>query len=447
MYSSFVSSIPSAIGTRHLLYGSSVCERRVNHTAWWQHWQGRRAVKIDMTATSPSSTPPLSRHGKQPQRDTLYVDAASRRYPIIFDRDILSDGATFAPFLTGDKVVIVTNSTVAPLYLSRVQDAIATLPGVTVSSVILPDGEEYKDVSSLCRIWDECMRARLDRKSTLVALGGGVVGDVTGFAASTFVRGVSFIQIPTTLLAVVDSAVGGKTAINHPQGKNMIGAFYQPVAVLVDSVVLDTLDDRQLSAGIAEVVKYGLIQDWSFFEWCEAHMDELVQRKPDALRIAMRRSCEYKADVVARDETEGGVRAILNLGHTFGHAIEAGMGYGEWLHGEAVAAGMIMACEMSARLGWIERDVIERAERLLIRAALPIRPPPSMTLEKFMTYMSVDKKVESGVLRLVLLKEPGHAIVTKDFAESVLFDTIMHYHQLYKADAGAYENAAMNLPK
>lgn len=312
---------------------------------------------------------------------------------------------------------------------------------------ILPDGEEFKSLQYASQIWDACMVNRLDRKSTIIALGGGVIGDITGFAASAFVRGVPFIQVPTTLLAVVDSSVGGKTAVNHPMGKNMIGAFYQPQAVIVDSDVLSTLDDRQLAAGIAEIVKYGIIRDWQFFEWCEENIDRLVARDPDALRYAMVQSCQHKADIVAADEKESGLRATLNLGHTFGHAIEACMGYGAWLHGEAVAAGMVMACEMSVRMGWISSEVRERVERVLAKASLPIRPPPSVTLENFMTYMSVDKKVEAGVLRLILVKEPGHAVLTADFPESILFDTIMHYHQMYKASPGTYEHAMLGLPQ
>lgn len=399
-----------------------------------------RARSLTMTAA------PASTESSHQQRDMLYVDAPSKRYPIIFDRDILSDPATFKPFIHGDKVLIVSNSTVAPLYLKQVQTALSKLD-VTVSQVILPDGEEFKSLECLSRIWDECMHKRLDRKSVLIALGGGVIGDITGFAAATYVRGVPFIQVPTTLLAVVDSSVGGKTAINHPLGKNMIGSFYQPEAVIVDSNVLSTLDDRQLAAGIAEVVKYGIIRDWDFFCWCDENMNGLVERDPNALRYAMRKSCEYKADIVAQDEKEGGLRAILNLGHTFGHAIEAGMGYGSWLHGEAVAAGMVMACEMSVRLGWISPDVTRHVERVLSAASLPTRPPPSMTLERFMTYMSVDKKVEAGKLRLILLEKPGGAIVTGDFEKSVLYDTIMYYHQMYKKDPGTYEHATMSLPK
>jgi 3-dehydroquinate synthase len=374
-------------------------------------------------------------------RDELIVRAASHEYPIVFRPHGLQDASLYTPYAPGDKVLIVTNETVGPLYLDYVADTLR-VAGKTVFTVILPDGEQYKSVDYLGVIWDACLEHRLDRKSTLIALGGGVVGDITGFAAATYVRGVPFIQVPTTLLAVVDSAVGGKTAVNHPRGKNMIGAFYQPNTVIVDRTVLETLDDRQMAAGIAEIVKYGLIRDWTFFEWCEANMDALRAREPDALQYAMRMSCQFKADIVAADERESGVRAILNLGHTFGHAIEASMGYGSWLHGEAVSAGMIMACEMSSRLGWIDPEVTRRAERVLARASLPVRPPPSVTLERFMTYMSIDKKVEAGVLRLVLLKAGGKAVVTSDFPEDVLFDTIMHYHALFKSDPGNYDRHA-----
>lgn len=381
-----------------------------------------------------------------PRDVVLHVDAPSKRYPILFAEKVLHKPDTFRPYITGDKVLIVTNTTLAELYLDAVERALSET-GVSVFKVILPDGEEYKSLDCVSTIWDMCMEARLDRKSTLFALGGGVIGDITGFAAAAFVRGVPFVQIPTTLLAVVDSSVGGKTAINHPMGKNMIGAFYQPEAVIVDSSVLETLDDRQLAAGIAEIIKYGIIRDWQFFEWCEKNVDRLVARDPDALQYAMVQSCQHKADIVAADERESGLRATLNLGHTFGHAIEASMGYGSWLHGEAIAAGMVMASEMSARMGWIKDDTTRRIEVVLARARLPTRPPPSITLEQFMTYMSVDKKVEAGVLRLILLKEPGKAILTSEFEESILFDTIMHYHQLYKQSPGTYEHATLGLPK
>lgn len=380
------------------------------------------------------------------KRATLHVDTPSRRYPILFADSVLSKPETFSPYISGDKVLIVTNTTIAPLYLDRVKQALNSI-GVQIFEAILPDGEQYKSLEYASYIWDKCMEARLDRKSTLIALGGGVIGDITGFAAASFVRGIPFIQIPTTLLAVVDSSVGGKTAVNHPMGKNMIGAFYQPEAVIVDSSTLSTLDDRQLAAGVAEIIKYGIIRDWSFFEWCEANVERMMERDPDALQYAMIQSCRHKADIVGEDEKERGVRATLNLGHTFGHAIEASMGYGSWLHGEAVAAGMVMACEMSVRLGWIQPEITTRVEKVLAKASLPTRPPPSVTLERFMTYMSVDKKVEAGVLRLILLKEPGNAVVTADFPEDTLFDTIMHYHQLYKANPGTYEHEMFGLPK
>lgn len=377
--------------------------------------------------------------------EVLTVNASSATYPILFQDGGIDDVEFYSKYVGGDKALIVTNDVVGPLYLDRVRAALLAA-GKKVHEVVLPDGEAYKGMESLRAIWDESIEARLDRKSTIIALGGGVVGDVTGFAAATYVRGVPFLQIPTTLLAVVDSAVGGKTAINHPGGKNMIGAFYQPRAVLVDSTLLRSLDDRQMAAGIAEVIKYGCICDWNFFEWCEQNIEKLVQRDPEALRYAMKRSCKYKADVVSEDEKESGIRAILNLGHTFGHAIEASMGYGEWLHGEAVAAGMVMATLMSERMGLVKPQVRGRLEKLLLKASLPVRPPPSVTLQRFMTYMSIDKKVESGKLRLVLLRNPGEAFVTGDFDEEILFDTIMHYHQLYKQNPGIYEHAMFGLP-
>ena len=306
--------------------------------------------------------------------------------------------------------------------------------------LVLPDGESYKTMEQVEIVLDTCMENRFDRKSTLVALGGGVIGDLVGFAAGIFVRGIDFIQVPTTLLSVVDSSVGGKTGVNHRLGKNMVGVFWQPGCVVVSREVLRTLDRRQVAAGVAEVVKYGLIRDRELFEWCEEHMEGLVEGDEEVLQWAMERSCVNKAEIVKMDELEGGIRAILNLGHTFGHAIEGGTGYGNWLHGEAVAAGMVMALEMSIRCGLLEdRDLLKRLEWLLCRAGLPIRPPPSMTLELFMTFMMRDKKVQSGVLRLVLLERLGKAVITKDFEESKLFDTIMSYQQMYKKDPGHYE--------
>ncbi|MGM0594946.1 MAG: 3-dehydroquinate synthase, partial [Pseudomonadota bacterium] len=276
----------------------------------------------------------------------------------------------------------------------------------------LPDGEQYKTLDVCNRIFTALLEQRFDRRCTLIALGGGVVGDMTGFAAATYQRGVDFIQIPTTLLAQVDSSVGGKTGVNHPLGKNMIGAFHQPRLVLADTETLNTLDDRQLSAGIAEVIKYGLINDLAFFEWLEGNIDSLLSRDPAALAYAIERSCQDKAAIVAADEREGGQRALLNLGHTFGHAIETGMGYGEWLHGEGVAAGMVLAAELSHDLGWLEEYEVDRIRRLIARAGLPVQAPEGLSSERFVELMAVDKKVQDGQLRLVLLKGLGEAVIT-----------------------------------
>jgi 3-dehydroquinate synthase len=378
----------------------------------------------------------------------LWVDAPSRKYPIIFrNKPSLHDSELFAPHISGNSVLIVTNETVAPLYLHRLREGLSRCPQVDrVEECILPDGEEYKTMDSLRAIIDVCMQKRLDRKSTLFALGGGVIGDLTGFAASVFLRGIPFIQVPTTLLAVVDSAVGGKTGINHPLGKNMIGSFYQPHAVIVDASTLKTLDPRQISAGIAEIIKYGLICDEEFFNWCERNVSKMVSLNPVAIQYAMERSCQCKAAVVAADERESsGYRAILNLGHTFGHAIEAATGYGTWLHGEAVAAGMVMAAEMSRRLGFIDEQVVRRIEAILTEAALPVRPPPSMNVETFLTYMAMDKKVERGVLRLVLLERLGKAIVTANYERQVLVDTIEYFRRLYQEQPENYERRLAHL--
>ncbi|KAK4532124.1 hypothetical protein CCYA_CCYA10G2981 [Cyanidiococcus yangmingshanensis] len=378
----------------------------------------------------------------------LWVDAPSRRYPIIFrNKPSLRDSELFAPHITGNSVLIVTNETVAPLYLARLREGLSRCPQVErVEECVLRDGEEFKTMESLNTIIDICMQKRLDRKSTLFALGGGVIGDLTGFAASIFARGVPYVQVPTTLLAVVDSAVGGKTGINHPLGKNMVGSFYQPHAVIVDASTLKTLDTRQISAGIAEIIKYGLICDEEFFAWCEANIAGLVARDPTTLQYAMERSCQCKATVVAMDERESsGARAILNLGHTFGHAIEAAMGYGTWLHGEAVAAGMVMAAEMSRRLGYIDDTAVRRIEAVLCAAALPVRPPPSMQVETFLTYMATDKKVERGVLRLVLLERIGKAIVTANYDRQTLLDTIQYFRQLYQEQPENYERRLAHL--
>ncbi|MCA1804524.1 MAG: 3-dehydroquinate synthase [Xanthomonadaceae bacterium] len=343
---------------------------------------------------------------------TLTVELGERSYPIHIGPGLLDDGALLKPHITGRQVMVVSNETVAPLYLARLQ---ASLADFDQDAVILPDGEEYKTLEVLNRIYDRLLEKRFNRNCTLIALGGGVVGDMTGFAAATYQRGVNFIQVPTTLLAQVDSSVGGKTGVNHPRGKNMIGAFHQPRCVLADTDTLATLDERQLAAGMAEVIKYGLIRAPDFFAWLETHMDALNARDTGALVEAIERSCACKAEVVAADEREGGLRAILNLGHTFGHAIETGMGYGSWLHGEAVGAGMYLAADLSRREGWLQDADVERIRVLLERARLPVQAPATMTEQQFLDLMAVDKKVLDGGLRLVLLKAIGEAVISGDF--------------------------------
>jgi 3-dehydroquinate synthase len=342
---------------------------------------------------------------------TLTVGLAERSYPIHIGAGLLGRFDLLAPHLRHKRAAVVTNTTVAPLYLEVLQSLLRE-NGVEALPVILPDGEEYKNAETLGMIYDALLRNRCERSTPLIALGGGVVGDMTGYAAATYLRGVPFIQVPTTLLAQVDSSVGGKTGINHPLGKNMIGAFYQPQAVVVDTATLGTLPDEELSAGIAEVIKYGLIRDLPFFEWLEQNMERLRARDAEALQYAIACCCRNKAEVVAADERESGERALLNLGHTFGHAIEAGMGYGAWLHGEAVAAGMVMAADLSQRLGWIGAPDAARARRLIERAGLPVEAPRLGT-EKYLQLMELDKKVVGGRIRFVLLKSIGHAVVTE----------------------------------
>jgi len=352
---------------------------------------------------------------------TLELDLGERSYPIYIGSGLLARAELLTSYIHGTRAAIVTNATVAPLYLAKVR---AHLARYTPVEVILPDGEQYKTLEVLNRVFDALLQNRCDRQTTIVALGGGVIGDLAGFAAATYQRGVPFLQVPTTLLAQVDSSVGGKTGVNHPLGKNMIGAFYQPRAVVIDTDTLSTLPDRELSAGLAEVIKYGLIRDPEFFTWLEAHMDRLLARDPAALAEAIERSCRNKAEVVAADERESGVRAILNLGHTFGHAIETGMGYGAWLHGEAVAAGMIMAADLSSRLGWLKEHDVTRIRALIGRARLPVQAPPMLTAAQFRALMSVDKKVQAGQLRLVLLKSIGEAVVTGDVPAAALDETL-----------------------
>ncbi len=353
---------------------------------------------------------------------TLTVALGERSYPIHIGPGLLGRAELIVPHLAQPRVAIVTNTTVAPLYLERLRGVLEAA-GVGVLPIVLPDGEQYKNWETLNRIFDALLEHRAERKTTLIALGGGVIGDLTGFAAACYLRGVPFIQVPTTLLAQVDSSVGGKTGINHPLGKNMIGAFYQPRLVLADTDTLNTLPDRELSAGLAEVIKYGLIRDLPFLEWLEANMERLVARDAQALTHAIYHSCRNKAEVVAADERERGQRALLNLGHTFGHAIEAGMGYGNWLHGEAVAAGTLLAAELSRRMGLISEADVARTAALFRRAGLPTQAP-ALGVETYLDYMGVDKKVEAGRMRFVLLERLGEAFVTAEVPEAALQATL-----------------------
>ncbi len=342
-------------------------------------------------------------------RRSLQVALGERSYPIHIGAGLLGDPTWLSPYLAGRQVMVVTNETVAPHYLSRLREG---LPGdAEVRELILPDGEATKTLACVNRIWDALLEAGFNRRCTLVALGGGVIGDMVGFAAACYQRGVAFIQVPTTLLSQVDSSVGGKTGVNHPLGKNMIGAFWQPRAVLIDTDTLNTLPAKELSAGLAEVIKYGLIRDADFLAWLEAEMVALRALEPKALAWAIERSCQLKAEIVAADETEQGVRALLNLGHTFGHAIEAHQGYGKWLHGEAVGAGMLMAAELSKRLGWLAEAEVERTAAIIAAAGLPLTAPADMGVEDFLARMRLDKKNVDEHLRLILLEALGRAVI------------------------------------
>jgi 3-dehydroquinate synthase len=343
----------------------------------------------------------------------LQVALGERSYPIHIGRGLLGDEALYAAHVRGRLAAVVTNATVAPLYAAPLEAALGRAGARGLIRVVLPDGEAHKTWQELDRIFAALLEARADRGSVIVALGGGVVGDMAGFAAATYQRGVSHLQVPTTLLAQVDSSVGGKTAINHPLGKNMVGAFHQPCAVIADTATLDTLPAREYAAGLAEVVKYGAIQDLTFLEWLESHADALLRRDAGALGHAIRRSCEIKAAVVAADEREAGARALLNFGHTFGHAIESAAGYGNWLHGEAVAAGMALAARFSVRLGRLAAADAERLVALLGRLGLPVKAPV-FPLDLWLEYMGRDKKNEAGRITLVLLDRLGHATVVKD---------------------------------
>lgn len=357
---------------------------------------------------------------------SLNVSLAERAYPILIGSGLLEsialDAAMITPYIKSRRAVVVSNETVAPLYLAPLKAGLEAA-GIAVLPVILPDGEQYKEWTTLNTIFDALLGNYCDRKTTLIALGGGVVGDITGFAAATYQRGVPFIQIPTTLLAQVDSSVGGKTAINHPLGKNMIGAFYQPKLVLADTATLGTLPERELKAGIAEVIKYGLIRDREFFLWLENNLEALLARDPEALAFAIERSCRNKAEVVVADETEQGERALLNLGHTFGHAIETGLGYGVWLHGEAVAAGTIMAAELSRRLGLIDAPTLARITALYQRAGLPVAGA-ALSPATYLELMRHDKKVADGRLRLILLTDIGRAIISDEAGDEDILAAI-----------------------
>lgn len=365
-----------------------------------------------MEHTKPVIAPTDPIRNEPGSRVELRVALGDRSYPIVIGAGVLDDAALWRS--TGASVaVVVTNENVAPLYLARLCETLA-LAGKQVQVVLLPDGEEYKTWEILNRIFDALLEQRRDRKTCLVALGGGVIGDVTGFAAATYQRGVPFVQVPTTLLSQVDSSVGGKTAINHPKGKNMIGAFYQPLMVLADTGTLGTLPQREFLSGLAEVIKYGFIYDAVFLSWLEQHLDRLLARDAWTLTYAIQRSCEIKATIVAQDERETGIRAWLNLGHTFGHAIESGMGYGVWLHGEAVATGMVLAADLSHRLGHLDQASAARVRQLIDKAGLPTSAPRLGTAadaRRYLDLMRVDKKAEGGAIRYVLLKRLGEAFV------------------------------------
>ncbi|TPH26806.1 3-dehydroquinate synthase [Haemophilus haemolyticus] len=356
------------------------------------------------------------------------VELQERRYPILIGNGLLQDERSY-PVKRGERVMIVTNPTVAQFYLDTVTFALKKR-GCEVDHVLLPDGEKYKTLESLNLIFTALLQGNHGRDTTIIALGGGVIGDVAGFAAASYQRGVRLIQIPTTLLSQVDSSVGGKTAVNHELGKNMIGAFYQPSMVIIDTHTLDTLPKREVNAGLAEVIKYGAILDYEFFEWLEAHIDELVALNNESLQHCIARCCQIKADVVARDETEKGDRALLNLGHTFGHAIETHLGYGNWLHGEAVSTGMMMAAALSEQLGDISVADVSRLEKLLARANLPTLSPDSMQPEDYLPHMMRDKKVLAGKLRLVLLKSLGQAYIATDTDKDLVLNAIKRCTQM-----------------
>ena len=359
------------------------------------------------------------------QPAVLQIDLGERSYPIVIGSGLLGDASLLARHVQARDLLVVTNETVAPLYLAKLQGGLA---GKRVRAVVLPDGEQYKTLGVLESVFDALVDARMNRDACVIALGGGVVGDMAGFAAACYQRGIDFVQVPTTLLAQVDSSVGGKTGVNHPRGKNLIGAFHQPRAVLSDLDTLRTLPVRELRAGLAEVIKYGLIDDADFLQWIERHVENLLALDMQALATAVRRSCEIKARIVAADEREHGQRALLNLGHTFGHAIETAAGYGEWLHGEAVGMGMLLAADMSQRLGWIDAADVARVRELLARAGLPVAAPPIGAARAF-ELMGMDKKVLQGRIRLVLLRRLGQGVVSGDYPADLLHATLQTHFE------------------
>ena len=355
---------------------------------------------------------------------TLNVDLGDRSYPIFIGQGLLENKNLISPYVIGKQVVIVTNETIAPLYLDKTKQLFSDF---NIETVVLKDGEEYKTIQGLQPIIDAMMAKNIDRKVTLVALGGGVIGDITGFAAAIYRRGVNFIQIPTTLLAQVDSSVGGKTGVNHPLGKNMIGAFYQPQCVVADINTLNTLEDRQLSSGIAEVIKYALIDDIDFLQWLETHIHKLLNRDAIDLIYAIEKSCADKARIVAMDEKEAGVRALLNLGHTFGHAIETAVGYGNCLHGEAISIGMVMAADLSQRHGWLDKTDVARISNILVKANLPVNLPAGISSKQMLDLMAGDKKVLDGQLHLVLFKQQANSFISANYEISKLEQTIASF--------------------
>lgn len=352
--------------------------------------------------------------------ETISINLGERSYPILIGPGLLSNAELLNQHMTATNLLIITNEVVAPLYLQKLKNA---LPAKKLHELVLPDGEHTKSMSTLNEVFDALVSARLNRDAAILALGGGVIGDMAGFAAACYQRGVDYYQVPTTLLSQVDSSVGGKTAVNHPGGKNLIGAFHQPRCVIADTQALNTLSDRELRAGFAEVIKYGLVRDPAFFAWLEQNTQQVLSRDPSTLTYAIKRCCELKAEVVDVDEREHGLRAILNFGHTFGHAIENALGYGEWLHGEAVAAGMVLAANMSLRLGYLTEFDYQRTITLLSSSGLPIQAP-RIGVEKARQLMGMDKKVLGGKLRLVLLRTLGEAVVTNDYPEDVFAATL-----------------------